>query len=153
MFAVKKVGWNRQPIPTDGMQGSSPVYPGYTFMGSKPSCFSSVELVHSQTPPIPPWPHGLLPAWVMGIGWKCLNPILRPLRLMKSCSGSVARSTLDAPPWERRNGGVSSTPLFDRCLRDVSPKRRRVVMGDLHPLTAGMRFGETPASTLPGAST
>ena len=113
MLVIEKVGCGREVrkwIPDIVWSFvPSPVYAGYNFMGSKPSCLVSGELVHSHTPPISLCPASLSPFPVTATGCQCLKPILAPARLVKS---SCEPSRL----WEPRDGGVSSTPLLIRCL-------------------------------------
>lgn len=90
-----------------------PVYAGYRGIGSKPSCLTRGELVHSQTPPISLWPASLLPFAVTGTGCQWVKPTLAPLRLVKS-------SCELSPSFAARDGGLSSTPSLTRCLETVS---------------------------------
>jgi hypothetical protein len=90
--------------------GKVPVYAGYNFMGSNPSCFARVELVHSQSPPIPLWPARVLPLPVTAMGCQLLNPTLAPSKLVKS-------SCELSPCFEGWDGGLSSTPSLMRCLQ------------------------------------
>lgn len=99
-----------------------PVYAGYSGIGSKPSCRSRGELVHSQTPPIPPWPASLLPLGVTATGCQCVKPTLAFSRLVKS-------SCEPFPFTEGRDGGVSSTPSCRRWLAHVSYVQAQSTMG------------------------
>lgn len=93
-----------------------PVYAGYNSIGSKPSCLSNTELVHSQRPPIPAWPASLSPFCATGIGCQCLKPTLIPWRSMWRSSGLGAAAVSDERVREGWDGGDSCTPLLIKWL-------------------------------------
>lgn len=78
-------------------------------MGSKPSCLSKGELVHSQTPPISPCPANLLPWPVTATGCQWAKPTLASCRFVKS-SGELPTRDVCC------DGGLSSTPSLSKCL-------------------------------------
>ena len=61
-----------------GMCVQRDTYPGYSFDGTNPSYFSITVDVHSQTPPLWPFPPSVGPPVVAGIGCQFLNPMLAP---------------------------------------------------------------------------
>lgn len=89
-----------------------PVYAGYSFIGSKPSCFSNSELVHSHTPPISACPANRFPFAVTDTGCQFWKPTFAPSRLVKSswCEEELPRCE------EGVDGGLSSTPSLTRWL-------------------------------------
>src|SRR5690349_3001628 len=97
-----------------------PVYPGYSAIGSKPSCRSSTVLVHSQTPPKSDWPQSLLPLSVTETGCQCLKPTLAPSKSMKRSCGLGREPAPEAPLDKGLDGGLSSTPLLIKCLATMS---------------------------------
>lgn len=127
----------RQPVQEGTRPRNSPVYPGYSDIGSNPSHRLSGELVHSHTPPMPACPASRSPWWVTGTGCQCRSPTLAPSRSMKR-----------SPSTPRSGGGCgdSSTPSFTRCLfvlvTGVQGQAQRV-------LTRSRRGLSSPASSPP----
>jgi hypothetical protein len=85
-------------------------------MGSKPLCFSSTVLVHSQTPPRSDCPQSFPPLSATATGCQRLKPAFAPSRLMKRSYG-FRLETVPEPPLDKVwDGGDSSTPLLIRWL-------------------------------------
>lgn len=97
-------------------------------MGSNPSCLCRTELVHSQTPPIWAWPASRPPLPVTGAGCHCCSPTLAPARSIKSPPLFLGRDSSSPGP-AARDGGVSSTPSFERWLCDVDVSLRPAYEG------------------------
>src|ERR1700710_2222990 len=114
MFSVKEIRCAQlvQEFRMRSSTGKIPVYAGYNSMGSNPSCFARVELVHSQSPPIPLWPARVLPLPVTATVCQLLNPTLAPSKLVKS-------SCELSPCFKDWDGGLSSTPSLMRCLQSL----------------------------------
>jgi len=130
MLVIEEIGYQYlENVPVNTKNRYAPVYAGYSFIGSNPSCFVSVELVHSQTPPMPAWPASLPPFAVTGTGCQCLNPTFAPSKLVKS--------PLELSPCSQaRDGGLSSTPLLTKCLLPCQRGIRQAPW-KAYPLTAG----------------